>query len=152
MTDFDIVWQQYPRKTAKAVALKAWNKIAPDTATVQLMIDALTWQTQTDQWQRGIVPHFSTWLNQARWEDEGPSSVQRPPVPLEQLAHALKIRERQAQEKAEDAQAVADAYYRAQQPAEPTVWTMSEDKHAELMRQMRATKEKLFAKAMNGKS
>lgn len=111
-TDFDLVWAQFPRKTAKAVARKAWNKLAPDTETVQAMLDALVWQKETAQWKRGIIPHFSTWLNQRRWEDEAPTCAScRPPVPLEQLAHALKIRERQAAAKDAEAQAIADAYY-----------------------------------------
>lgn len=81
MTDFEIVWAQYPKKTAKKVALKAWLKLKPDTALVQQMIDALTWQTQTDQWKRGIIPHMSTWLNQERFNDERPPS-QRTVTPL----------------------------------------------------------------------
>ena len=112
-SDFDIVWNQYPRKTAKAAARKAWHKLAPDTETVQAMLDALVWQKETAQWKRGIIPHFSTWLNQRRWEDEAPACAScRPPVPLEQMAHALKIRERQAAEREADAQAIADEYYR----------------------------------------
>lgn len=52
------------------------------------------------------------------------STPNRPPVPLEELAHAIKIRERQAAEKAEDAQAIADEYYRTHpmfrpRPSEP---------------------------------
>lgn len=40
------------------------------------------------------------------------SKPAKPPVPLEQMAHALKIRERQAAEREADAQAIADEYYR----------------------------------------
>ena len=40
------------------------------------------------------------------------SKPAKPPVPLEQMAHALKIRERQEAEREADAQAIADEYYR----------------------------------------
>ena len=56
LTDFDLIWQQYPRKTAKQVARKAWAKLQPDAPTVQAMIDALRWQVLLPQWQRGIIP------------------------------------------------------------------------------------------------
>ncbi len=99
MTDFDLVWAQYPRKTAKAVARKAWCKLSPDTALVQTMIDALGWQTQTSQWKRGVIPHFSTWLNQARWEDERPGSAHtvRQMASEDDIALGKAIREHHAQ-------------------------------------------------------
>ena len=73
MTDFDLFWQAYPRKTAKGLARKAWAKLAPDTATVQQMLDALVWQKLQPQWLKDggqYIPMPTTWLNQERWEDE----------------------------------------------------------------------------------
>lgn len=89
MTDFDIIWAQYPRKTAKSVARKAWSKLNPDAVLVQRMIDALTWQCQTDQWKRGIIPHMSTWLNQARYDDEPLIAVGRVPTGTTKQQEAL---------------------------------------------------------------
>ena len=73
LSDFDTVWKAYPRKTAKAVARKAWAKLRPDVALVQKMLDAIAWQVKQPQWAKDgglYVPHFSTWLNQERYDDE----------------------------------------------------------------------------------
>jgi hypothetical protein len=67
-TDFDTFWSAYPRKENKAAARKAWLKA--DRPAVALLLAAIDAQRQTDGWQRGFVPHASTWLNNARWEDE----------------------------------------------------------------------------------
>lgn len=75
-TAFDAFWVAYPRKTAKAVAKKAWAKLKPDAAIVQAILNALVWQCQTKQWaEDNIIPHPATWLNQKRWEDEPPTAL-----------------------------------------------------------------------------
>jgi hypothetical protein len=68
--DFTLFWQAYPKKTGKAAALKAWRKLKPPLAEV---LDALTWQTRSPQWNRDdgrYRPNPSTYLNQGRWQDE----------------------------------------------------------------------------------
>lgn len=73
LTDFDLFWQAYPRRTAKGAARKAWAKLQPDAATVQAMLDALVWQRQQPQWLKDggqYIPMPATWLNQERWSDE----------------------------------------------------------------------------------
>ena len=73
VSDFDLVWQAYPRKVGKGAARKVWAKLRPDTATVQQMLDALDWQRTQPQWVKDggqFIPHLATWLNQERWEDE----------------------------------------------------------------------------------
>lgn len=73
VSDFDLVWQAYPRKVGKGAARKVWAKLAPDTATVQKMLDTLNWQRTQPQWLKDggqFIPHLATWLNQERWEDE----------------------------------------------------------------------------------
>ncbi len=51
-------------------AVRAWDKLAPDEELVQKMCAALRRQIKTDWWQKDIgVPHFSTWLNNAWWEN-----------------------------------------------------------------------------------
>ena len=72
---FDEFWLAYPRKTDKAKALKAWNKIKPDDSLVNLILNAVRSQSRTDQWTRDdgqYIPHPTTWLNGKRWEDETP--------------------------------------------------------------------------------
>lgn len=73
VSDFELVWKAYPRKVGKGAARKAWNKLAPDAALVQKMLDALKWQVYQDQWSKdggAYIPHLSTWLNQERWDDQ----------------------------------------------------------------------------------
>ena len=70
-------WAAYPRKEAKATALKAFLKIAPDDAMLQTMLTAIDRFKQTEQWQEDggkYIPHPTTWLNQRRWEDEPPKA------------------------------------------------------------------------------
>ena len=74
---FERFWRAYPRKVAKQVAMKAFEKIDPDEALLETMIAAIgKWKT-TDQWNEAggqYIPHPSTWLNQRRWEDELPKA------------------------------------------------------------------------------
>jgi hypothetical protein len=72
---FDRFWQAYPRRTAPARALKAWKSLKPDESLLDAMIAAIRWQSSTDQWQRGIIPHPASWLNARRWEDEHPDGA-----------------------------------------------------------------------------
>lgn len=72
--DFDVFWQKYPNKKDKKKALQAWIKHKPDLTTV---LDALSWQVNSDSWQRGYVPMPSTYINGARWEDEKPQQARR---------------------------------------------------------------------------
>jgi len=70
---FDRFWAKYPRHVARQAALKAWQKINPSEDLVNTMLEALAWQVRQPGWTKdgGVyIPHGSTWLNQARWEDE----------------------------------------------------------------------------------
>lgn len=70
--DFETFWKAYPRKVAKVVAWKSWQKQAPVLSDV---LSALDWQGKQDQWTKDggkFIPHPATYLNQRRWEDEQP--------------------------------------------------------------------------------
>ena len=70
---FEAFWEQFPKKTGKGAALKAWEKIAPDVAILAKIAESLSWQVNQPQWLRDggqFIPHPATWLNQRRWEDE----------------------------------------------------------------------------------
>lgn len=69
--EFNEFWATYPRKTAKPLARKAFDKAIKKT-TLSVMLMALKWQKQSEQWLGGFIPHPSTWLNQERWDDEPP--------------------------------------------------------------------------------
>ena len=81
---FGEFWGAYPRKTAKANALKSWLKIKPDKPLAQRIILAVREQAKSPQWTRDdgqYIPHPATWLNQRRWEDEtepSPSALANP--------------------------------------------------------------------------
>lgn len=68
---FDQFWSEYPRKTAKAVAQRAWIKIKPDEKLLNEILEGLRKYKNTDQWKDPrYIPHPATFLNQRRWEDE----------------------------------------------------------------------------------
>lgn len=72
---FDRFWQAYPRKVGKLAALKIWQRLSPTEHTIEIMLTALQWQKETEQWKKDngqFIPHPSTWLNQGRWLDEQP--------------------------------------------------------------------------------
>ena len=76
-------WRCYPRGEAKQRAVQAWDRLKPDDALIDRMARALQRQLRRPDWREGVgVPYASTWLNQARWEDEeraGPGASASPP-------------------------------------------------------------------------
>ena len=62
-------------------AIRAWDKIGPDDALATRMGKALLRQSKSEAWARGMgVPHASTWLNKAMWEDDwGGPAAEAPP-------------------------------------------------------------------------
>lgn len=69
-------WSAYPYKTAKQAALRAWHRLAPDAAMVDLLIERLLAQRSWPQWRRGFIPYPATWLNGRRWEDAEPPATE----------------------------------------------------------------------------
>jgi hypothetical protein len=69
---FDQFWLSYPRKEAKAESLRIWKQRRLSESAVKILthIEACK---QTEQWQKGFIPHASTYLNQRRFEDDLPS-------------------------------------------------------------------------------
>jgi hypothetical protein len=68
---FDEFWSIYPRKIAKAVARKAWQRLTDE----QQLMAAKAIDTHCQYWsaketELEFIPHPATWLNQERWEDE----------------------------------------------------------------------------------
>lgn len=81
---FDEFWRTYPRKTAKANAEKAWERIKPSTDLVAKIMAAVKAAAELPDWQRDnfrYVPHAATWLNGRRWEDDLATSKARPHPP-----------------------------------------------------------------------
>lgn len=65
-------WENYPRKTAKTLAVKAFAKLNPSPELLEKILAALAIHRETEQWRGGqqYIPHAATWLNQRRFDDE----------------------------------------------------------------------------------
>ncbi len=77
---FSEFWARYPKREAKADALKAWLKLLPTQETVAAIHAALDWQIESPDWtkQRGqYVPLAGSYLRGRRWEDERRSGQAR---------------------------------------------------------------------------
>lgn len=68
---FSQFWDAYPaeRRKAKQNARQRWVQLAPDAELRNTILDAIESLKQSDDWQRGIIPLPSTFLNNRRWED-----------------------------------------------------------------------------------
>ena len=68
---FEKFWEAYPRKVGKGAAQNSWRKAKPPLDAV---LTAIRKARVSQDWQKergAFIPHPATWLNQARWEDEG---------------------------------------------------------------------------------
>ncbi len=71
-SSFERFWAAYPKKTAKQQALKAWQKLKPDKALIDVILSSLERQKRSVQWTKDngqYIPYPATWLNGRRWED-----------------------------------------------------------------------------------
>jgi hypothetical protein len=70
---FDKFYVVYPKKVARAAALKAFKSCKPNESLVETMIAALKLQTDSPDWQKEggkYIPNPATWLNGERWKDQ----------------------------------------------------------------------------------
>lgn len=67
---FDEFWDEYPNKKGKEGARKTWRRRRLDPVADQLIAHVRLMLARDDGWRRGFIPMGSTYLNQARWEDE----------------------------------------------------------------------------------
>ena len=66
--DFLTFFQAYPKtEGSKKKAYSAWKK-ARDKPSLEQLLLLIEKSKQSERWQRNIIPHPETWLNQARWE------------------------------------------------------------------------------------
>lgn len=86
---FTRFWEAYPRHEAKAVALRAFEKLNPGEALLQTMLTAIERWKKTAQWtddEGTYIPYPATWLNQRRWEDEPPRAASSKAVPAQRYS------------------------------------------------------------------
>lgn len=68
--DFDLFWNQYPRKTSKSKAVTRWRNMTREEkrrALEALPLHVAYWHDRSTDAE--FIPHPSTWLNGKRWED-----------------------------------------------------------------------------------
>ena len=73
IVDFESFWKLYPRKAGKKTASERWNKIKPTQEEMSMIEHNITERLSTGEWDvnnQSFILHASTYLNQARWEDE----------------------------------------------------------------------------------
>lgn len=78
---FDEFWKLYPRKVSKRVAQAAFQRMPKqdqEAALEALPTHIRYWQLKETATE--FIPHASTWLNQARWEDELDMQEKKPPA------------------------------------------------------------------------
>lgn len=79
--DFDRFWAAYPRKEAKTAARKAWRKLKPAPAALDLILADVARRAASEKWRENngeFIPHPASYLNGRRWEDEGVTLTDRP--------------------------------------------------------------------------
>ena len=83
---FDELWGMYPRKVAKRVAQKSFERLTQteQAQALEAMPNHLAyWKSQDTQ--LAYIPHLATWLNQYRFEDEivieAPKQNKKPDLP-----------------------------------------------------------------------
>ena len=70
---FDKFWAAYPKKVAKPVAEKAFQKLNPSENLWKRIISDVEARKTSRDWTKDggqYIPNPSTYLNQRRWEDE----------------------------------------------------------------------------------
>lgn len=70
---FEDFWSLWKNKKDKKRARQAFDKIAPDADLLQTILAAVAAQNASAEWIKeggSYIPHPTTWLNGARWEDE----------------------------------------------------------------------------------
>lgn len=66
-TLFEQFWRQYPKKTSKQSAKKAWAKCTEHEDDI--LIAVVNFASECEGMDKKYIPHPSTWLNQERWRD-----------------------------------------------------------------------------------
>lgn len=69
-------WAAYPSKANKPYSSKCFERIE-NRPPLKELLEAITRQKQSRQWKRGVIPNPSTWLNQARWNDDLPKATSK---------------------------------------------------------------------------
>lgn len=91
--EFNRFYAAYPRKAAKASALKAWRKLNGTRPSMEVLLTAIEVQRKSDGWMKDdgkYIPYPAKWLADGRWEDEVGGSVQGSLTELEKYCEDMK--------------------------------------------------------------
>lgn len=76
---YNSIWEKLSiKRGSKSVALRSWLKVARDIKPEILIEKYNALCSQADDPK--FIPHFATWLNHERWEEELPSKKEETPV------------------------------------------------------------------------
>ena len=76
---YNSIWEKLSiKRGSKSVALRSWLKVARDIKPEILIEKYNALCSQADDPK--FIPHFATWLNHERWEEELPSKKEESPV------------------------------------------------------------------------
>lgn len=94
--DFDVFWNEYPKKVDKQNAFKAWKKLKPDEDLRDKIISAIRSWKDSEQWNKEngqYIPYPATWLNKRRWEDDLPEKKKQSDSPKRVIAQDFPQRD-----------------------------------------------------------
>jgi len=80
-SDFERVWEAYPRKVKKTDARKVWARLKDEGTLpdVEVLLEAIERHKRSDQWSKKcFIPYLANYLEGERWEDEGGTKPYEP--------------------------------------------------------------------------
>ena len=87
---YNSIWEKLSiKRGSKSVALRSWLKVARDIKPEILIEKYNALCSQADDPK--FIPHFATWLNHERWEEELPSKKEETPFSLDNSPSRLKM-------------------------------------------------------------
>lgn len=91
---FAVFWSAYPKRRGKSDARKAWQRLAPDDALVEHIVQAVEMARASPDWRKEggqFIPYPATWLRRRGWEDELETDIE----PLAATARRTRYSEAQ---------------------------------------------------------
>jgi hypothetical protein len=110
---FDEFWKEYPKKSDKRVALKAFKSAMKRTTFEQILAGVIAYRQGTETIEQRFVKNPATWLNADAWENE----IQ-PSPDSEAAKRANQRRDRELQR---SNQYLAEVKEQEKQAAAPTI-------------------------------
>jgi len=75
---FERLWKIHP-KGGKDAGYRAMKKLSPEQSEIDRWIEKLEAYKKTEQWQRGVSPNMSTWINGGYFDGEVPDLTEEEP-------------------------------------------------------------------------